>query len=361
MNPTRVIEEDVKKGFIALKVERLEDLYWLLSIIEPGDWVTMRTTRRVKREGGRADSGERLPMTLTVEVEKVKLDEYSSRLRLTGVVRIGPEKFGIQGQHHTLNVDVGSTVKIWKKNWRRSHLEIIRRAVESSTKAKAILVSMDDEGATVAELDNYNLSEVMYIRSGLSSKRAERSDREGEERRYFSDLAKTLEDLKGRSGAQVVIVGGPGFMKDKFYKYVQERHSELTKSIRVTTTSNATMSGVVELVKRGEVDKAVKDLDLTKHMKLVDEVFELLAKGSKLVTYGLNEVEQAVNMGAAEKVLVCSSLLFNQETRDRILSILEMAEKTRSEFHIVDSRSEPGEKLESIGGIAAILRYSLEL
>ncbi len=344
---------------MVLKVDRLEDLYWLLSVIEPGDWITMKTTRRVKREGGRADSGERVPMTLTVEVEKVKLDEYSSRLRVTGIVRIGPEKFGIQGQHHTLNVDVGSTVKIWKKNWRRSHLEIIRRAVESSTKAKVLLVSMDDEGATVAELDNYNVSEIMYIRSGISSKRVERGDREGEERRYFSDLAKTIKGLKERLKAEVIVVGGPGFMKDKFFKYVQEKHPEISKGLRITSTSNATMSGVVELVKRGEVDRAVKNLDLTKHMKLIDELFELVARGSNLVTYGLSEVEMAVNMGAADKVLVCSSLLFNQDTRDRVLSILEMAEKTRAEFHIIDSRSEPGEKLESLGGIAAILRYGL--
>ena len=63
----KILEKDLKRGSIKLRVDNLDDLYWLSSIIEPGDLVTMRTTRRVKQDGIRADSGERVPMTLTLE------------------------------------------------------------------------------------------------------------------------------------------------------------------------------------------------------------------------------------------------------------------------------------------------------
>ncbi|MCS7103445.1 MAG: mRNA surveillance protein Pelota, partial [Candidatus Korarchaeum sp.] len=140
----RVLEEDLKKGLVKVKIDSLNDMYWLLTVIEKGDLVTMRTFRRVKQDGIRADSGERVPMTLTIEVDKVKLDQYSSRLRISGIVRVGPEKFGIQGQHHTFSVEEGSVLMIIKKSWGKAHLDILKRAESLSEKGEIVLVAIDD-------------------------------------------------------------------------------------------------------------------------------------------------------------------------------------------------------------------------
>ena len=356
----KILEQDPKKGFIKLKVETLDDLYWLSSIIEPGDLVAMRTTRRIKQDGIRANSGERVPMTLTLEVEKVKLDQYSSRLRVTGIVRVGPEKFGIQGQHHTLNITEGSVVKITKKKWRRSHLDILRRAEESSKKGIVILVAMDDEGATVAKVDAYRAEEIAYVRSNLPSKRGDLRGREDAERRYYAELSSLLNELDSRMKPHAIVIGGPGYAKEKFMAYVMEKRPEIAKKIREGGATSATFSGILEMVKRGDVENVVKELTLAQDMKAVDGIFEYLARDSRLVTYGLKEVRRAVEYGAAEEVLIASSLLFNPDMRDEVLYILEKCKETRADFHIVDARSEPGEKLLSLGGIAARLRFQIE-
>lgn len=356
----RVLEKDLKKGFIRLKVESLDDLYWLSSILEKGDLVTMRTTRRIKQEGIRADSGERIPITLTLEVEKVRMDQYSARLRITGIVRIGPEKFGIQGQHHTLNVNEGMTLKIFKKNWSKSHLNILKRAEEAFNKGTAILVAMDDEGATVAKVDAYRAEEVAYIRSHLPPKGGDLKRREDAEKKYYSELSSLLEELDSRIKPKAIVVGGPGYAKEKFSKYLRRRSPELGKRLREGEATSSTFSGILEMIKRGDVDKVVKELTLSQDMKEVDEIFELLGRGSRLVTYGLKEVMEAVQLGAVESVLVASSLLFSPDTRNDIIKVLEMCENIRAEFHVIDSKSEPGEKLLSLGGIAAKLRYQIE-
>jgi len=356
----KILEQDLKKGFIKLRVENLDDLYWLSSILEPGDLVTMRTTRRVKQEGIRADSGERVSMTITLEVEKVKIDQYSARLRITGIVRVGPEKFGIQGQHHTLNVTEGSTLKIMKKRWSRSHLDILKRAEESSSKGNVILVAIDDEGATVAKVDAYRAEEIAYVRSSLPSKRGDLKKRDDAERRYYAELSSLLEEIDSRMKPQAIVVGGPGYTKEKFSSYLKERNPELGRKLREGGATSSTFSGILEMIKRGDVEKVVKELTLAQDMRAVDEIFELLGRGSRLVTYGLKEVMKALKYGAADEVLVASSLLFDPETRDDVLKILEMCEDTRAEFHIVDAKSEPGEKLLSLGGIAAKLRYQIE-
>ncbi len=355
----RILEQDRKKGFIKLRVDTLDDLYWLLSIIEPGDLITMKTTRRIKQDGIRADSGERIPMTLTLEVEKMKIDQYSERLRVTGIVRVGPEKFGIQGQHHTLNVTEGSIIKIEKKKWNKLHLDILKRAEEYSRKGNVILVAMDDEGATVAKLNAYRAEEIAYVRSNLQPKGGDLKRRSDSERRYYSDLYRLLDELNSRINPEAIIIGGPGYTKDKFLSYVKEKKSGILEKVRLGGASNSTFSGVLEMIKRGDVEKVTKEFTLSHDMRSVDKIFELLARNSRLVTYGLKEVRKAVEYGAAEEVLIVSSLLFNPKTREEILSLLEKCNETNAKFHIIDAKSEPGEKLASLGGIAAKLRYQI--
>ncbi len=355
----RILEQDRKKGFIRLRIDTLDDLYWLLSIIEPGDLITMKTTRRIKQDGIRADSGERVPMTLTLEVEKVKIDQYSERLRVTGIVRVGPEKFGIQGQHHTLNVTEGSIIKIEKKKWNKLHLDILKRAEEYSKKGNVILVAMDDEGATVAKLNAYRAEEIAYVRSSLPPKGGDPRRRSDSERRYYSDLYRLLDELNSRINPEAIIIGGPGYTKDKFLSYIKEKKSSILEKIRLGGASNSTFSGILEMIKRGDIEKVTKEFTLARDMKSVDNIFELLARSSRLVTYGLKEVSKAVEYGAAEEVLVVSSLLFNPKTREEVLSLLEKCNETNAKFHIIDAKSEPGEKLASLGGIAARLRYQI--
>ncbi|MCS7103702.1 MAG: hypothetical protein NZ992_07485, partial [Candidatus Korarchaeum sp.] len=156
---------------------------------------------------------------------------------------------------------------------------------------------------------------------------------------------------------KAVVIGGPGFTKEKFVSYVKLKDSELGEKIREGDASSSTFSGILEMLRRGEADKVLKELELTKDIMSVDEIFNLLAKGSGLVTYGLKDVIEAVDHGAAELVLISSSLLFDPDTRDDVSYLLKGCERTRAEFRIVDSGSEPGERLEGIGGVAAKLRY----
>jgi protein pelota len=358
VDEVRILEEDLKRGLVKLRVDNLNDIYWLASIIEEGDLITMKTLRRVKQEGIRADSGERIPMILTIEVDKVKLDPYSSRLRISGVVRVGPDKFGIQGQHHTFSVDEGSSLTIVKKEWRKTHLEILKRAESMSEKGEVLLVAMDDEGATIAKAGSMRVEEIAYIRSRLPSKMDTRG-REGEERRYFSEILDTLRELYSKIKPRAIVVGGPGFFKDRFLSYARAKDPEMGEKMREGDASNATFSGVLEMIRRGEADKVLRELDLAKDMAAVEEIFELLSKNSDLVTYGVDEVLEAVNQGAAEIVLISASVFFDPDMRDKVFSLIEGCERTRAEFRIIDSTSEPGEKLDAIGGVAAKLRYRI--
>jgi len=68
---TEIIKKDMKNGLITLKISNMDDLWHLDHIIEEGDLLKAKTTRRttVKR-GDSVEKGDKKVMSLTIEAEK---------------------------------------------------------------------------------------------------------------------------------------------------------------------------------------------------------------------------------------------------------------------------------------------------
>ena len=86
---------------------------------------------------------------------------------------------------------------------------------------------------------------------------------------------------------------------------------------------------------------------------MVEKFIEKLEK-DEAVTYGLDHVSKAVELGAVDTVLISDKLVKeNQE-------LLKNTENNGGTVRIISSEHEAGEKLFNMGGIAAILRYKLD-
>jgi protein pelota len=86
----------------------------------------------------------------------------------------------------------------------------------------------------------------------------------------------------------------------------------------------------------------------------MDEVLKRIGSGGA-VAYGKAEVRKAIDYGAAEEVLVSDTLI-----RDPgVARLLEEAERINARVVVFSSEFEPGNRLNALGGIAALLRYPL--
>ena len=61
-------------------------------------------------------------------------------------------------------------------------------------------------------------------------------------------------------------------------------------------------------------------------------------------------------MGAIEKVMI-SSKVFELSDEDQVISLLDGIEKFNGQIHLLDSSTEVGKQIDSVGGIIASLRY----
>jgi protein pelota len=115
------------------------------------------------------------------------------------------------------------------------------------------------------------------------------------------------------------------------------------------------MAGVSELMKSGVGGKMLEQSRVAKETRLMEELFAEIGK-SGMFSYGDESVKAAAEAGAIRTLLVLDKKLRTPEIDKLLLKV----ESAKGEFVIVSSLHEAGRRLESLGGVAALLRYRME-
>lgn len=344
----KILKIDERLNFIEVVPQTLDDLWHLSKVLEKGDLVSGSTDRKIKgKEDG--DTARRIRMYMTIDVEEVEFHKTSGKLRISGkMIEAKPEEFFEANAYHSLDADLNAKIKIQKKQIKKWHIDRLEKARKANLRQKLLAVILDDEVADFFVIKEFGF-ELKATIHGEREGKAMKST--GSKEKYFSEIVKKVKDVN----ADKVIFAGPGFTKNDLQKYIDDKRSDVQAHFDSLNSVGAT--GINELLKSGIVDRVVSEFEIAKEMKMVEKVFEELAKDSGLATYGEKEVEKAVNAGAVEKLLITENLLM--EKRDSVERIMENAEKLKGTVHIISNEHEAGDKLKSLGGVAALLRYKL--
>jgi len=356
----QILEEKPKEGIVKVKAETLDDLWHLYHVIDPGDIVYAKTLRKQaqRTDSLRAEKVEVIPVYLGVKAEKINFHKFANQVRVTGPIVYASREDVPLGKYHTITIEEGTVVTIQKPRWKEHHIERLKEAIEASKRAKVMIVVIDEGEADIALVREYGVEMVASIRRNLGGKRYN-TDRESEEKRFFHDLAKTMAELMEREKIEKAIVAGPGFVKEDFHKFLRENYPELAKKVVIEDTSVTGRTGIYEVIKRGTVDRVYHENRVAKEVQLVEKVLENIARNTGLATYGLREVEEAVNYGAVETLLVLDELLKSGH-REKVEELMDAVRYSRGEVVIVSSEHEGGEKLKALGGLAALLRFRVK-
>jgi protein pelota len=349
----------LKKGFAKVIPESLDDLWHLYNIIYPSDQVYARTTREVKvqEEYARPKEGRRVSVFLGLRVEKVFWDKSLNRLRVHGVIFDVPENIGGRGTHHTLNVVVDKPLTIVKTKWLKHQVDRLDRASHAEARLVTVL-SIDDEEYCVAILRQYGVDVKAEKRTRLPGK-LEAEKRDEAMKGFFKSALQALRKTWTSVRSPVVILG-PGFVKNDFAKYVREKAPDIAEAVvDVKGVNSAGVAGIQEALRSGVLAKTLQNIRIAEETRLVEEVLARLGKSTTDVTYGTNEVAKAVEYGAVERLLVADTMLREASDQDRttIENIMRNVETKGGHVTVISTENEAGTKLQSLGGIAALLRF----
>ena len=132
----------------------------------------------------------------------------------------------------------------------------------------------------------------------------------------------------------------------------------MSKRIVEEITSNTSGQGVYELLTKGTLDKILLESRFAEETKTVDRFIAEVSRKNGKATYGLDNVEKALDMKAVDELLVLDSLLLDK--RELIEHILDKAERGKAKVMIVSHENEVSQKLKGFTGVAALLRFNIE-
>jgi peptide chain release factor subunit 1 len=283
------------------------------------------------------------------------------------------------------------------------YTEILEDMIKVRDVYALILIERDE--AAIAILRGKSLEIVDELTSGIPGKHraggqsARRFERIREQlvhefyKRVGEHANKILlpikDELKG------IIIGGPGLSKNEFAEGDYLHYELKNKIIGIFDTGYGGAAGVYELLERAK--DLIKDVQFMREREVVNEFLYHLSRDDGLITYGEEEVREALKNNAVEKLLISESLNKTRvkaackvcrheftttvqgesqiqllkcpkcggeveilEAKDIVEELAELAEQGGAEVILISDQSSEGKEfLRTFGGIGAILRYRL--
>lgn len=351
----KIVKQDKKEGIVTLVPETLDDLWHLSHIVEVGDSVSSKTTRRIQDNTGdklRSDRGVKKTFTLRIDVENITFHIFTGKLRLTGVITKGPEDLIPLGSHHTVEVKLNTPITIKKEKWANWALKRLNQAIEASKKLAAIIVLLEDDTATLGLMRQFGIEYYGPIKGSVSGKRIVDKNRSKAITQFYE---KVIESVNKFHDIQNIVVAGPGFVKNDFYDYIKNKHKDLADKAIIESTGSGGRVGIHEVLKKGTVEKLTVENRVASEMVAINSLLEEIGKNSSKVAYGEKETVKAINLGAVKQLLVLDSAVAINDMGN----LMDMVENMNGEVMVISSQHEGGEQLKGLGSMAAILRYEI--
>jgi protein pelota len=347
-----IIKSDFKKGYVKLKITNPEDLWYLSHLIDPGDLVKGKTTRKVKI--GDTDNAKvvKKTYTLKVEAENVEFSEAGDILRINGKVKESPEEIP-KDSYHTISLEIGSEFHLEKVQWLEYQRQKLKEAAEK--KYNYLICISDREEALFALTKDFGYEVLLKIKGDVQ-KKAKKVEIKKD---FHQEIIKALEVYEGRFNPENIVLASPAFYKDEVYKRIKSE--ELKQKVVLAICSEVSENALDEVIRRPELKDILKSSRSRTEKIIVDELLSEINKNN-LAAYGIQEVIFAVNSGSVSKLIItdeCIQQIREEGKFDQIDQLMKAVDSLKGEIHIISSKSESGKKVDGLGGIASILRYKI--
>lgn len=347
-----IINTDFKQGIVKLMVNDPEDLWYLSHLVEAGDLVRGKTTRKIKIGEGENAKTAKKTFTLKIEAESIDLSVAGDSLKINGKIIEGPEDVP-KGSYQSITLTEGEAFSLEKKKWLTYQKQKLQESAEK--KYNYLLCLLDREEALFA-LTKKNGHEVLTTLKGEVEKKATPVEIK---KHFYQEIIKIIEEYNQRYQPERIIIASPAFYKDDLFKII---NSALKHKIVLSVCSDISDSSISEVLRRPELAEVLKNSRAREEELLVDELLSEINKNN-LCAYGEKEVYEAINAGAVRKLLLTDNYIKRKKESGHFFTLDQNMQNTdalNGEIHLLSSINKSGKRIDGLGGIAAILRYKIK-
>ena len=339
---------------ISLIPEESDDLLTLRRIIKSGDRIVGTTSRVIKqdKEYARPDRGDRVKITIALDVEKISLDNVLDKLRVRGKIIESNNDAVAHGSHHSYLIKLNEGFNLIKKRWN----EVEKNLIHSKTqKSGFLLIAIDTTDCGIGRLKGTHLELTPNIYSGSSGKQYKSNFNID---KFFETIQKAI--FSSLKEGDTIIIFGPGETRKKFGNYLQKTSIGQKHKIEVIEgIDSGGEDGIYTFTKSETMKEIMSDSKLAKVSSIIDEIMFRANKKSRKFTMGFDEIIKANQFGAIDS-LVFSDKIIQTEDEEKIIEFLNDAEAKGAKTFSADSTTDIGLRVTGLGGIVSLLRFPIE-
>jgi protein pelota len=330
------------KERVVLDIEDTEDLFFASKLIGAGSIVIGNGTRKVAV--GEKDVAKK---TYRFELDVERVDLQPAGLRVLGTVRNEFEDVP-KGSHQSILLRAGDRLELIRA-WDALNENRLSRAL-NRTKHEYLIILFDRDFALFTEVSGKGSREIERLSGDVARKGYDTGSED-----FFFTIIREAERLSQRGYSAVIIAGSSMWLDE-----IKKREPPIP--LRMIPITGADSSSVSSLLSRREIADELSKLSGMNEIGLVEELLRRISTDNTYA-YGMADVTRAVEYGAAETLIITQRTLdkaFEKGTFERITQLLERAEAIQARVEIIDTDRQAIMKLDSLGGVAALLRYAVE-
>ena len=237
----KMVAADWKRGTVKFEVTNKDDLWFLSHIIETKDTLTGRTLRKIKLGDSTEKNVNVIKKLVTVTLEAEKVDFQGETLRILGKTTEGTEDIP-KGSYHTLEIEVGTTATLKKEQWMKFQKEKLHEACEEK-RGNIMILAVERDEAVFAVLTKSGYKILAEIGGEVGKK----GYAEIQEKDFYGDIAKNLEDYVERYKTEQIIIASPSFWKENILTILKKRFPATAKKVTLATCNNLGKTGIEEI------------------------------------------------------------------------------------------------------------------
>ena len=336
--------------------ETIEDIVFLRSYIRSGDLVSAKTVRTIKIEKvfSRHAEKERKTVLITVKTEKVSFEGSFDLIRVKGQIQGASDENITAGSTHNLEICPDTRFL-----YVRGESPIDFKLLEETTGYdKFMLISLDSMVAGIGKIVG---SRVEYVAEVQSNYQGKLYDVKQESYTvFFKDILEVISPLL--KDFSKIIVSGPGHLKLNLKNYFEGMPGEKEKPT-VSVLEGIDTSGFdgIRMALNSEgFSNMMKDNFFSKARTYMNQIMSSLYRDNGLASASLEEIERFSSMGASESLLILKDYLSKLEDEEKLTSIFSNITRYKGRICFLDNKTNTGIQLESLGGIAVLLRYKIK-
>ena len=352
----------LKRGtdFLKFRISTEDDLWTTAKLCTKGRKIGMLGDRRDQtttgEEGGRAKSATRKKIWIELIIEYTEFQTFSDTLRVHGIIN---EAAFDKGSHHTHVIQIGDEIKLSIDGvWPTEDIQLINSAKKHSTSSKVAIVVTELDEILLYEVTMHGLRDIATFTMRGGGKYTGNMESSSSIHKGF--MKKVANDINLQLNKEIpLIICGPGMGRERLQEMFQSIGSERT--MRNIATSMGGRAAANEILKEGLALDLLKDHSIIKEIELLEDAFTRIAKQGA-VAYGHNELNQAMEEGAIEKLLILAELLRDEDAKINDQTWSEWSKKlaiSGGDMIQCSADHDSGIQLESMGGAIALLRYIL--